>query len=274
MKNASTIAARRWQPSPFLKASAVLHVGAAASAIAWPGTLGWSVASVIANHAAITAIGLWPRSVLLGPNVLRLPDGRAEIAVTIDDGPDPEVTPRVLDLLAEHGARATFFCIADKVRVQPALARRIVEAGHTIENHSMLHRHYFSVLGMRGMRRELEQAQQVITEVTGRMPQYFRAPAGLRNPFLDPVLHALDLKLVSWTRRGFDTRVGDAQRVTQRLLNGLRGGDILLLHDGNAARTAQGRPVILEALPRVLAAASVQGLQCVTVEQGLRDRCA
>lgn len=260
----------KWQPSGFLKASAVLHVGAAASALVWPGTLGMSVASVIANHAAITAIGLWPRSTWLGPNVLRLPHDRQEVAVTIDDGPDPEVTPRVLDLLAKHDVKATFFCIADKVAAQPALARRIVDAGHHIENHSMKHRHYFSMMGMGGLRKELMQAQQVIAEATGRTPRYFRAPAGLRNPFLDPVLHALDLQLVSWTRRGFDTRTGDAALVTRRLLNGTRAGDILLLHDGNAARDIHGQPVILDVLAHVLTALKQQHLQCVTIEQGLR----
>ncbi|WP_293776270.1 polysaccharide deacetylase family protein [uncultured Oxalicibacterium sp.] len=262
--------ARKWQPSGFLKASAVLHAGAAVSAIAWPATLGWSLASVVANHAAITAIGLWPRSVLLGPNVLRLPGTRAEIAITIDDGPDPDVTPRVLDVLAEHGAKATFFCIASKVAAHPELARRIVEAGHHIENHSMQHRHYFSLLGVRGLRKELVQAQQVIAEVTGRMPRYFRAPAGLRNPFLDPVLHGLDLQLVSWTRRGFDTRTADADLITQRLLRDARAGDILLLHDGNAARGSHGQPVILDVLPRVHTALRQQQLACVTLEQGLR----
>ena len=260
----------KWQPSGFIKASAVLHVGAAASAIAWPNTLGLGVASIVANHVALTAAGLWPRSALLGPNVLRLPDGRPEVALTIDDGPDAEVTPRVLDLLAECGAKATFFCIAAKVAAQPALARRIVEAGHDIENHSMQHRHYFSVLGMRGIRKELEQAQQTIADVTGRAPRYFRAPAGLRNPFLDPVLQSMDLQLVSWTRRGFDTRTGDADLVTARLLKNARAGDILLLHDGNAARGKDGQPVILDVLPRVITAMKQQQLQCVTIEQGLR----
>lgn len=260
----------KWQPSGFIKASAVLHVGAAASAIAWPHTLGLGVASIVANHVALTAAGLWPRSALLGPNVLRLPEGRAEVALTIDDGPDAEVTPRVLDVLAEYDAKATFFCIAAKVAAHPALARRIVEAGHDIENHSMQHRHYFSVLGMRGIRKELEQAQQTIADVTGRVPRYFRAPAGLRNPFLDPVLQSMDLQLVSWTRRGFDTRTGDADLVTARLLKNARAGDILLLHDGNAARGKDGQPVILDVLPRVITAMKQQQLQCVTIEQGLR----
>jgi len=268
-----TDVARGWQPSIFLQASAALHVGAAAAAVAWPQTLPAGMASVMLNQLAITALGLWPRSTWLGTNISRLPacPERTEIAITIDDGVDAEVTPHVLDILEQYAAQATFFVIANTLRRHPDIARRIIRAGHCIENHSMTHRHTFALHGMRGMRREIETAQQIIADVTGRMPRYFRAPAGLRNPFLDPVLHALHLTLVSWSRRGFDTREGNPQRVAQRLLHGLRGGDILLLHDGNAARTAQGQPVILEVLPQVLQAAHTLGLQCVTLEHGLRN---
>ena len=85
------------------------------------------------------------------------------------------------------------------------------------------------------------------------VPRFFRAPAGLRNPFLEPVLARESLQLVSWTRRGFDTVNGSARAVLGRLTRRLRAGDILLLHDGHAARTAAGTPVILEVLPRCLA---------------------
>ncbi|RBA25053.1 chitin deacetylase [Herminiimonas fonticola] len=264
---------QKWQASPLLKASAALHVGAAASALVWPGSIGFGIASVIANHVVLASAGLWPRSSLLGPNVLRLPHGRDEIALTIDDGPDPEVTPRVLDILAEKNVRATFFCIAAKVKNQPALVWRIVDEGHHIENHSMQHRHYFSMMGMGGIKRELVQAQQVIEDATGRRPQFFRAPAGLRNPFLDPVLHQLDLRLVSWTRRGFDTRIHDAAKITQRLLANAKAGDILLLHDGNAARSKNGQAVILEVLPQLIDRLSQQNLRFVSVEEGMRADC-
>lgn len=260
----------KWQPSGFIKASAVLHAGAVA-ALVWPHTAMFGVAGLLANHAALIAAGLWPRSTLLGPNVLRLAGGRAEVALTIDDGPDPEVTPQVLDILAEHGVTATFFCIAAKVRAHPALARRIVEAGHHIENHSMMHRHSFSLLGSGAIKKELASAQQVITEISGRRPQFFRAPAGLRNPFLDPVLHQLDLRLASWTRRGFDTRVGDAQKVTRRLLHNAQAGDILLLHDGNAARTDNGLPVIVEVLPQLINNLTRRDLRFVRLADGMRD---
>lgn len=259
---------QKWQPSGFIKASAVAHAGALAS-LAIPGGAPWSLAVLLANHAALTAAGLLPRSSLLGPNVLRLDSGRPEVAITIDDGPDPEVTPAVLKILAEQNAKATFFCIADKARAHPDLTRQIVDAGHDIENHSMFHRHTFSLSGMGGLKKELTQAQQTLHSLTGRMPQFFRAPAGLRNPFLDPVLHQLNLRLASWTRRGFDTRTEDANLVLQRLLRNLAAGDILLLHDGNSARGVSGAPVILDALPRLIESIRSAGLRCVSLRDGM-----
>lgn len=260
----------KWQASAFLKASAALHAGAAASALVWPSTMGLGIASLIANHAVMAAAGLWPRSSLLGPNVLRLVGDRAEIALTIDDGPDPQVTPYVLDIFAEKNIKATFFCIASKVKKHPALVQRMISEGHHIENHSMQHRHYFSVMGMGGMQKEILLAQQAIEDATGRAPQFFRAPAGLRNPFLDPVLHRLDLKLVSWTRRGFDTRVHDATKITRRLLANAKAGDILLLHDGNASRKRNGQPVILDVLPPLIDKLKQQNLHFVRIEDGMR----
>ncbi|OYV42418.1 MAG: polysaccharide deacetylase family protein, partial [Burkholderiales bacterium 21-58-4] len=112
-------------------------------------------------------------------------------------------------------------------------------------------------------------AQDTLTAITGQRPLFFRAPAGLRNPLLDPVLARLGLRLASWSARGFDTRIGDAERVKDRLLRGLRTGAILLLHDGNAARTREGIPVILEVLPTVLAAAKAADLRFVTLRLAL-----
>ena len=271
LKNTIIMQNHKWQASRFLKASFALHAGAATAALVWPGTLGFGIASLIVNHAVMAAAGLWPKSSLLGPNVLRLSGKRAEIALTIDDGPDPEVTPRVLDILAERNIKATFFCIAAKLKNHPALVQRMVDEGHHIENHSMRHRHYFSVMGMRGMKQELALAQQAIEEATGRKPQFFRAPAGLRNPFLDPVLHQLDMQLVSWTRRGFDTRVNNAQKITSRLLDNAKAGDILLLHDGNAARSTSGQPVILDVLPQLIDQLKQKNLRFVRVEDGMRS---
>ena len=262
----------RWPMPPFVKGSLALHGVAAAAALAVPHAWPWALAAVAADHAALTAAGLWPRSRLLGPNMLRLPEAsvaRGEVALTIDDGPDPEVTPRVLDLLDAHGAVATFYAIARRVERHPALAREIVARGHALENHSDSHVHTFSLSGPRGFAREIGQAQARIEAATGRRPRTFRAPAGLRNPFLAPVLHREGLQLVSWTRRGFDTREREPARVLARLVRGLAAGDILLLHDGHAARGREGRPVILDVLPPLLDALHAARLRTVTVPQAL-----
>ncbi|MBR8356814.1 polysaccharide deacetylase family protein [Burkholderia vietnamiensis] len=258
--------ARRWKPTPLIAGTVALHAGALAAVLAQPGAWPWAAGSVFASHAALTAAGLWPRSALLGPNWTRLPaDAGRRIALTIDDGPDPEVTPRVLDLLERHDARATFFCIGDLARRHPRWIEAIVARGHAVENHSQRHRHTFSLTGPAALRREIAAAQQTLTELTGTRPQFFRAPAGLRNPFLEPVLCELGLQLASWTRRGFDTRTRDAGIVAQRLLHGLAPRDILLVHDGHAARDARGVPVVLDVLPALLRAAADAQLQWTTL---------
>ena len=181
------------------------------------------------------------------------------------------MTPQVLDLLDRYAVKATFFCIGDKAARHPELCREIARRGHAVENHTQHHPPYFSLLGMGGMTREIRAAQATLSALTGRAPVFFRAPAGLRSPLLQPVLARLNLQLVAWTRRGFDTRSTDPAAVLHRLLRGMHAGAILLLHDGNSARSADGEPVILAVLPRLLEAAVAAGLRPVTLPQAIRD---
>ena len=262
----------RWQPTLLIRASIVLHLLALLAVVAEAGYWRWALAAVLADQALLTLLGLWPRSHWLGPNWTRLPAAAAAnnaIALTIDDGPDPSVTSRVLDMLDRHAAQATFFCVGEKAARYPELCRDIVRRGHCVENHGQHHRHHFALMGYSGFMRELQLAQETLTAITGERPVFFRAPAGLRNPLLDPVLARLGLRLVSWSARGFDTRSGDVARVKNRLIGGLQAGAILLLHDGNAARTRDGIPVILEVLPAVLAAARAADLRFITLRQAL-----
>lgn len=261
-----------WPVPPLLQASAAVHAAAGVALLAMPAQWPWAVTALVANHAVLTGVGLWPRSTALGDNLVRLPAAaaaRGEVAITIDDGPDPEVTPAVLDLLDAHGARATFFCIGERAQRHPALVREIVQRGHSVQNHSQLHRHHFSLLGPRGVAREIQAAQDTLARLAGEAPRFFRAPAGLRNPFLAPVLHRAGLTLASWTRRGFDTRERDPQRVLHRLTRGVSAGDVLLVHDGHCARDAQGRPVVLAVLPLLLAHLRRHGLTPVTLPQAV-----
>jgi peptidoglycan/xylan/chitin deacetylase (PgdA/CDA1 family) len=258
----------RWTPSPFLRASAAAHGAAVLGTVLVPAAWPWAAGVLVANHALLAGAGLWPSSRLLGPNLIRLPEAaaqRREIALTIDDGPDPEVTPRVLDLLDAANAKASFFCIGHLAQRHPALCREIVQRGHRVENHGHAHSNAFSLFGPARMRRDIALAQATLTGVTGQAPRFFRATAGLRNPFLDPVLHGLGLSLATWTRRAYDTRTGDAERVFQRLAARLDAGDIVLMHDGHSARTPDGEPVILAVLPRLLRRIAERDLHPVTL---------
>jgi len=253
----------RWLPSPFLRLSAGLHLGALAAVAAaprwWPG----AVALLAADHLVATAAGLTPRSAWLGPNLRRLPPARAargEVGLTFDDGPDPEVTPAVLETLARLGARASFFAVGERAAAHPELAAEIVRRGHRLENHTWSHPKRFALLGPRAALEEIDRAQTALAGVAGSPPVWFRAPAGFRSPWLAPPLARRGLALASWTRRGWDTVAADPARVAARLTRGLAAGDVLLLHDGGSARGPGGRPVVLEALERLLDAIEEAGL--------------
>lgn len=261
-----------WRPGWFISMSIIIHLLAVAMVIWAPETWLWALGVLAANHLLITGMGLWPRSNWLGSNWTRLPEpaqSKGKIALTIDDGPDPVVTPKVLDILDRYHVKASFFCIGERALAHADLCREIIRRGHSIENHSMHHGHLFSTLGVAGLTREIGEAQRTLTNITGQSPQFFRAPAGLRNLFLDPVLYRLGLQLSSWSVRGFDTVVACPQRVKARLLGGLKAGAIVLMHDGNAAVGRNGQSIIEQVLPELIESAFERGLKFVTLRDAM-----
>jgi peptidoglycan/xylan/chitin deacetylase (PgdA/CDA1 family) len=225
-------------------------------------------AALVANHLVLFGASLVPRSRLLGDNLTRLPEAacaRGEVALTFDDGPDPETTPRVLDALDAAGAKASFFCVGECAAAYPALAREIVRRGHAVENHTQRHSTHFGWYGLARFKRELGTAQATLADVTGVAPAFFRAPFGMRNPLLDPALAAVGLRYVSWTRRGYDTVDAHAPRVLARLTRDLAAGDVLVLHDGVATGARHRGIGALGVLPALLARMHAVGLAPVTL---------
>ena len=166
----------RWRASLLIRASIGLHALLAIVVLIAPQQWPWALGAIIANHALLTLFGLWPRSHALGPNWTWLPAGaiaRKEIALTLDDGPDPEVTPQVLEILDRFGVKASFFCIGEKAARYPDICRAIARRGHTIENHSQHHRWHFSLLGLSGFGREVQAAQDTLTTITARVRCFF-----------------------------------------------------------------------------------------------------
>ncbi len=264
-------AARPWRPAPLVLASAGLHAATLAALAAMPQRWPLAAATLVGNHVLLAGAGLWPASRLLGPNLSRLPAAaahRGEVALTLDDGPDPRVTPAVLDELDRHGARASFFCIGRRAEAHPEVTAEVARRGHHVENHSYSHPNAFSLYLPAAQRREIRRGQEALRRAAGTLPRFFRAPAGFRNLWLERELAAAGLCLASWTRRGFDTVSRDPRRIARRLLANLRAGDVLLLHDGAGARDRHGAPVVLEALRRLLDELAARGLRAVALPRG------
>ena len=219
----------------------ILHVAAVGIGFKF----GWSWA--LACGAVIAAFFCWavlhPRSQILG--LVRCQTDDDEILVTIDDGPDPHDTPVLLDLLDSYQTKAVFFMIGEKVRAYPELAREVVRRGHEIGNHTLTHpQGSFWCAGPWRTRREIAGCQQVIEDVTGIKPRWFRAPVGHRNWFTHPIAADLGLRVMAWNRRGFDAVARDAAKVLERILPELSPGDIVLLHEST--------PIAAEVLGGVL----------------------
>jgi peptidoglycan-N-acetylglucosamine deacetylase len=193
----------------------------------------WAMTGAAAAGAAgILAWGaVSPRAELYGPTVRRAKDAQ-EIALTFDDGPNPAATPMVLDLLERYGAAATFFLMGAHVRAFPELAKEIAERGHEAGNHTETHPNLALCSGRR-IAEELERCNEAIFWATGTRAEAMRPPFGFRGPQLARRVREAGLKrVVMWRAMAWDWKEQPAERVIERL-RGVRGGDIVLLHDGD-----------------------------------------
>ena len=263
---------RRFQPGPLHWVTGATHVAGAAALLAQPALWPWAVGAMAGNHAVNLAFGMLPRTATLGPVMSRLPDAsaaRREIALTFDDGPDVEITPRVLDLLDDARARGTFFCVAQRARAYPSLMREIVARGHAVENHSLAHSPLFAFYGIRRLVKDIGAAQEVLADITGVAPKFFRAPYGIRTPLTEPALAQLGLTCVAWSIRSLDSVDRDTARVTARIAQKLASGRIVLLHDRIEVRHRAHVPGVLAVLPPLLQRVRQLGLSCITLRSSV-----
>lgn len=194
-----------------------------------------------------------------GRTFTRFATDAKEVWLTIDDGPDPADTPRILDLLDRHGARATFFVIGERAAAHRGVVAEIVRRGHEVGHHTLTHpAGTFWCAGPRRLGRELDGGLEALA-TAGVRPRWFRAPVGIKNVFLAPVLSRRGLRCVGWTIRSGDCLARDAGAVAAHVRAGLRPGAILLMHEGPSVP----EPLRVRALELVLAALSARGYRCV-----------
>jgi peptidoglycan-N-acetylglucosamine deacetylase len=211
-----------------------------------------------------------PGSSLAYPTVTHGPRDRNRVALSFDDGPDPEVTPLVLDALAKYDTKATFFAIGRSLADHPVLAQDIVAAGHELGNHSWGHSRAQSFFAVGDQEREIERGAQAIAAVTGgRSTPLYRPPFGLKSPPLARAAYRTKLTLVTWSLHSHDSRGSNPDQITRRVLEKIRPGDIVLMHDGHDLPNRH-RPAAARALPQLLRGLRHKGLDGVTVSELLQ----
>lgn len=199
---------------------------------------------IVLLYLAITAYGSY--QIQAGYFVSSVCKGKKKsVALTFDDGPDPEFTPRILDILSEKQVKATFFVIGKKVEKYPELVRRMHDEGHIVANHSYSHHYLIALFSTARLTRDLKRCNDVISQTIDRTPAFFRPPFGVTNPRYAAAIKGNRLSSIGWSLRSLDTRAASKYALIDAVISKLKRGDIILLHDRLAVTT--------EALPDIIA---------------------
>jgi len=201
-------------------------------------------------------------SQLLRPGLLLWGVFRKEIALSFDDGPNREFTPRVLSTLAQYNAPATFFVIGKNIPGNESILKQIDAAGHSIGNHSYTHSFFVDFKSVQGFKNELNQTAEIVFKVIGKRLKLFRPPYGVTSPPLVKASNLLNYSIIGWSIRSFDTTADTAQVITRRVQTQIRPGAIILFHD-TSDKTIQ-------VLKQTLNFAKENGYKIVSVEQLLK----
>jgi peptidoglycan-N-acetylglucosamine deacetylase len=215
--------------------------------------------------AGLAAHGTWHRnSWVFGSALTHLPDDEA-VSITFDDGPNPRATPLILDVLRRERVRATFFVLGRHADLWPDLVRRMAAEGHQLGNHGYWHRK----LHRRGpgyVRADLTRGTESICAASGLTAvRHFRAPHGFRSPWVTPIARSLGQRTVGWSLGVWDSARPGAAEIVRRAADGLRGGSILLLHDGDGYDAEGDRLQTAEALPSIVENLRARGLRFATL---------
>jgi len=218
-------------------------------------------ASFVAGYQSMAPSGQW-----YGRTFTGLAPGSKQLALTYDDGPNDPHTLRLLEILARHNAKATFFVIGRYVKQRPDIVRELVRAGHVVGNHTFGHPNLIFASAAQ-TRMQLGECEQALSEAVGEHSRLFRPPFGGRRPSTLRVARVLGFEPVMWSVTGWDWKGNPSEYVERRVSKQLRGGDVILLHDGGDTAFGADRSQTVIATDRLIARYKSEGYEFVTVPE-------
>jgi peptidoglycan/xylan/chitin deacetylase (PgdA/CDA1 family) len=232
--------------------------------------LGWilgaaaTTAAFSAGYQSMAPTGQW-----YGRTFTGLPSGSKKIALTYDDGPNDPHTLHLLDVLARHGVKATFFLIGRYVQRRPDIARAVVDAGHVVGNHTFTHP-LLIFQSATQINKELQDCRRALSDAVGEHSNLFRPPFGGRRPAVLRIARQLGLQPIMWNLTGYDWSAPPAEKIERRAARKIRGGDVLLLHDGGHVAFGADRSQTVLATDRLIARYQAEGYEFVTIPEMLQ----
>ena len=222
-----------------------------------------------ASAAAIAAAcyqSMAPTGQWFGGTFTGLPRHSRQLALTYDDGPNDPHTLRLLEVLAKHGVHATFFLIGRYVRQRPEIVREIVQAGHVVGNHTFTHP-LLTFKSEGEVRKELDNCRSALQDAIGEPSNLFRPPFGGRRPAVLRVARECGLEPVMWNVTGYDWNSPSAAAIERKVAGQIRGGDVILLHDGGHREFGADRSQTVIATDRLISAYTAQGYDFLTISK-------
>lgn len=230
------------------------------------------LASLLAGTAVAAAVGsagyqsMAPTGQWYGRTFTCLTAGAKKIALTYDDGPNDPHTLRLLEVLAKHDVRATFFFIGRYVLQRPEIAREVIRSGHVVGNHTFTHPLLiFKSDGQTG--EEIQQCREALHNVIGEHSNLFRPPFGGRRPGTLRAARELGLEPVMWSITGYDWNAPPAAAIESKVARQVRGGDVILLHDGGHKGMGADRSQTVLATDHIISRYKSEGYEFVTIPQ-------
>jgi peptidoglycan/xylan/chitin deacetylase (PgdA/CDA1 family) len=232
--------------------------------------IGYALAAAAGMATGLGYHSMAPRSQLFGRTFCRAGNAPRRLALTYDDGPNDPHTLRLLEVLDRHGVKATFFMIGRYVAQRPDIAQAVARAGHAIGNHTHTHPNLIFCSRAR-IRLQLEECERMLTQAVGTHATLFRPPFGGRRPAVLRAAKTMGLTPVMWSAAGCDWKLKSADQIEDRIARRIRGGDVILLHDGSHVRMGVSRAATVEATELLIRRYADQGFGFVTVPEMLEQ---